>query len=309
MASVFMAEDAQLRRAVALKVMHSPMAADAEWARRFHQEATTVARLSHHRIVQVLDSGTQDGQEFLVMEFLDRGSFGRILQANGGRLDPRTVACVALQAAEGLAAAHEAGVVHRDVKPDNILLNRQGTAKVADFGISRIQNDISHTQAGQAMGSPQYMAPEQIEGGELGGWTDVFALGGLIHGSIAGSLPFQAETVHAMLMKIVTADPPDLRTLEPSCPRVLADLVRTMLRKRGRDRPTMEDVARSLRSWLASHEILDAAEYLRTTLHFPQTTPLGGSTTAVTPRLRRRPGWRGWMDRLRKAARTLVGEE
>lgn len=307
MACVYMAEDPTLRRAVALKVMRESMATSADWARRFHQEATTVARLCHNQIVQVHDSGTQDGSEFLVMEFQDRGSFGKILQTHG-TLDPLLASCVVMQAAEGLAAAHEAGVVHRDVKPDNILLSRQGVAKVADFGIARIQNDASHTQAGTAMGSPQFMAPEQIEGGELSGKTDVFALGGVLYKAISGVHPFEAEHVHATMWRITSQEPRELRALVPSCSRTLSDLVKAMHAKNPAKRPSMEEVVQRLRAWIAEQGVLSASDHLRASLGFPAANALSGSTTTSLARPRRR-GLAGVLDRVRRAIRALASSD
>jgi serine/threonine protein kinase len=307
MACVYMAEDPTLRRAVALKVMRESMATSADWARRFHQEATTVARLCHNQIVQVHDSGTQDGSEFLVMEFQDRGSFGKILQTHG-KLDPVLATCVVQQAAEGLAAAHEAGVVHRDVKPDNILLSRQGVAKVADFGIARIQNDVSHTQAGTAMGSPQFMAPEQIEGGELSGKTDVFALGGVLYKAVSGEHPFEAEHLHGTMWRITSQEPRELRALVPSCSRTLSDLVKAMHAKQPAKRPSMEEVVQRLRTWLAEQGVLSASEHLRSSLGFPAANALSGSTTTSLSRPRRR-GLSGFLDRLRRAMKALASSD
>lgn len=304
MACVYMAEDPALHRAVALKVMRGTMAENPEWIRRFRQEATTVARLGHGQIVQVHDSGTQNGSEFLVMEFLDRGSFGRILEGHGGRIAPDLASCVVLQAAEGLAAAHEAGVVHRDVKPDNILLSRQGVAKVADFGIARLLHDISRTQAGTAMGSPQYMAPEQIEGGEITCRTDVFALGGVLYKAIAGVLPFEAESIHATMWRITSHEPTELRLAAPNCPRILSDLVKAMLRKDAAKRPSMEDAAHELRAWLSSQGILQPAEHLRHTLGFPQANPVGGGgTTLARTRTKAKTGI---VMRIKRAFQALV---
>lgn len=306
MACVYMAEDPTLRRAVALKVMRGPMAENPEWIRRFRQEATTVARLSHGQIVQVHDSGTQDGSEFLVMEFQDRGSFGRILEGNGGRIAPDLAACVVLQAAEGLAAAHEAGVIHRDVKPDNILLSRQGVAKVADFGIARLLCDASMTQAGTAMGSPQFMAPEQIDGGDITGRTDVFALGSVLYKAVSGALPFEGESVHATLWRIASHEPAELRQAVAECPRTLSDLARSMLRKEPAKRPGMDEVAVRLREWLSTQGILNPAEHLRHRLGFPQANPVsgGGPTTAARARSKT-----GIVERMRRALRALVSAD
>jgi serine/threonine-protein kinase len=309
MAVVHMAEDPTLRRAVALKVMRGPMADDPEWKRRFHQEATTVARLGHHQIVQLYDSGSEAGTEYLVMEFLDRGSLSRLLQSQNERLDPVLAACVVVQAAEGLAAAHEAGVVHRDVKPDNILFSRQGLAKVADFGIARLQNDISHTRAGTAMGSPQFMAPEQIDGGEITGKTDVFALGGVLYRTLAGEIPFQADNMHAMLLRVISAEPRELRAMRPDCPKAISDLCKSMLRKEPAKRPSMDEVARQLRAWLSTHGVLHPADHLRQSLGFPQAVAVSGGTTSVMAGSVRRKGLAGLLDRARKALNALLGKD
>ena len=282
MAQVHLAEDPALHRCVALKVIRSMLAVKDDWIRRFHQEATTVARLGNPHVVQVFDLGSQDGQEFLVMEFLDRGSLEKVLSKAGGRLSPTVAACVAVQAAEGLRAAHEAGVVHRDVKPDNLLLSREGVVKVADFGIARLQGEVSRTQTGTAMGSPQFMAPEQIEGKVLSGKADVFALAGVLHLAISGHHPFEAEQTHALMWKIVSQEAPELCRAVPDCPKELSRLVRVMHARDPEKRPDMAEVVRQLRVFLAESGILDPAEHLRTELGFPQTPRPDGQGASTT---------------------------
>ena len=303
MAQVHLAEDPSLHRCVALKVIRPNLSMRSDWIRRFHQEATTVARLGNPHVIQVYDLGNQDGQEFLVMEFLDRGSLEKILAKQGGKLDPVCAACVAVQAAEGLRAAHEAGVVHRDVKPDNLLVSREGVVKVADFGIARLQDEISKTQTGTALGSPQFMAPEQIEGTPLSGKADVFALAGVMHLMLAGTHPFQAEQAHALMWRIVSQDAPDLRTLDPSLPEDLTDIVKLMHARDLEIRPVMGEVVHSLRMWLALHGVLDPILHLRTALGFPNAPRMdaqGLPTTQVMllqkrkPK-RRLPRWALWV--------------
>src|ERR1035437_1366670 len=280
MAEVHMAEDSLLHRCVAIKTLRSAGLRNPDLVLSFHQEATTVSRLGHANIVQVFDLGACADGDYLVMEFLDRGSVSHIVAGAGGRLDPVCAACVAVQAAEGLAAAHEAGVVHRDVKPDNLLVSRQGVVKVADFGIARLQSDVSRTEPGTALGSPHYMAPEQVEGEVPSGRTDVFALASVLHFLIAGTPAFEAENAIGLMWRIAKHDAPDLRAAAPSCPRLLSDLVCAMHARDAKKRPDMTEVADRLRPWLAEQGILHPAEHLRQTLGFPLTAPIasGAST-------------------------------
>jgi serine/threonine-protein kinase len=207
-------------------------------------------------------------------------------------LDALCTACVGVQAAEGLRAAHEAGVIHRDVKPDNLLLSREGIVKVADFGIARLQDEISRTQTGTALGSPQFMAPEQVEGKALTGKADVFALAGVLHFCLTGRHPFEAEQAHALMWKIVSQDAPSLAEHAPECPEDLAGIVQAMHRRNPEKRPAMDEVVRQLRAWLAEQGILDPTEYLRTTLGFPQAARMDAPQTGTTQivRLKTKPG-------------------
>ena len=284
MARVFLAEDPFLHRCVALKVMRSGITVTPDWVQRFHSEASNVARLGNPHIVQVHDMGNQDGNEFLVMEFQDRGSIESLVLRHGGAIDALSAACVAVQAAEGLRAAHEAGVVHRDVKPDNILVSRQGVVKVADFGIARLQGDASLTQAGTALGSPLYMSPEQVEGVPLNGLSDVFSLASSIFRILAGRPPFEAEHVHGIMWRIASQDAPELRSAVPGMSRAFSDLVRRMHSRQINKRPSMEEAAHDLRKALAEQGVLDPADHLRHALGFPQATtltPAAGSTKAT----------------------------
>jgi len=281
MAEVHMAEDSLLHRCVAVKTLHASGLRNPDLVQRFQQEATTVSRLGHANIVQVFDLGARADGDYLVMEFLDRGSISRIVAGTGGRLDPVCAVCVAVQAAEGLAAAHEAGVVHRDVKPDNLLVSRQGVVKVADFGIARLQSDVSRTEPGTTLGSPHYMAPEQVEGEIPTGRTDVFALASVLHFLVAGTPAFEAENAIGLMWRIAKHDAPDLRARVASCPRPLSDLVHAMHLREAGKRPEMSEVADRLRAWLAEQGILHPAEHLRQTLGFPLTSPIasGANTT------------------------------
>ena len=284
MAKVYLAEDPVLHRCVALKVMREGIAVRLDWIQRFHSEASNVARLGNPHIVQVHDMGNQEGLEFIVMEFQDRGSIEGLCTRNGDQLDPLCAASIAVQSAEGLRAAHAAGVIHRDVKPDNLLISRQGIVKVADFGIARLQGDASLTQAGTAMGSPLYMSPEQVEGATLSGKSDVYSLASSIYRMAAGHPPVEAEHVHGIMWRIASQDAPELRAANSDIPKGLSDLVKRMHIRAADKRPAMEEAAHDLRQWLASQGVLDPAEHLRNELGFPQAStlrPTGAPGTAT----------------------------
>lgn len=274
MAQVHLSEDPVLHRCVALKVLRRGLAVKPDWIRRFHSEAANVARLGNPHIVQVHDMGNEEGCEFLVMEFQDRGSIEALAVRHGGSLDPVCVACVGVQAADGLRAAHDAGVIHRDVKPDNLLISREGIVKVADFGIARLQGDVSLTQAGSAIGSPLYMSPEQVEGATLTARSDVYSLASTLFRLAAGHPPVEAEHVHGILWRIASQDAPELRMAAAHVPKPLSDLVRRMHARSALKRPTMQQASHELREWLVGKGVLDPAEHLRRALGFPQPSAL-----------------------------------
>lgn len=253
MAAVHLAEDPVLRRTVAVKVLRPDLGTQPDWVRRFHDEATTIARLGNPHVVQVFDFGREAAEDYLVMEFVEGISLSELIAQKGGRLDPVTVAAIACQAADGLRAAHEAGIIHRDIKPDNILIRRDGTVKIADFGIARILEEVSRTMTGSVFGSPLFMAPEQVEGKNPSGAIDVFALAGVMFRSAAGRHPFEAEHVHAVMWRIVQEDAPRLSEAMPGIPEELDSLVAGMHSRDPSARPRAGEISRRLRQFLA-HE-------------------------------------------------------
>jgi serine/threonine protein kinase len=263
MASVYLAEDPVLRRAVALKKLKRELGAQPDWVRRFHGEATSVARLGNPHVVQVFDLGRDHEEDFLVMELVEGISLGSLLERHEGPLSPDAAAAIAFQAASGLAAAHEAAVVHRDVKPDNLLIRRDGTVKVADFGIARLTEEISRTLTGTVMGSPLYMAPEQIEGKTPTGALDVFALGGLLYRMLTGRTPFEADHAHAVMWRIVSEAHVPLSQAVPGIEPALADFVDLLLRKDPLQRPSAAEAVRTLRQFLSAGGVGDPVEFVR----------------------------------------------
>lgn len=202
MATVFQARDEVLERDVAMKLLHSHLAADPTFLDRFLREARAAAALSHPNVVSVYDWGEDGGgQAYLVMEFVDGPSLRDLLRSRN-RLTPAEVAAVLVPAAAGVAAAHARGLVHRDVKPENILISRDGSVKVTDFGLARAAATTTHTFApGAIVGSPHYLAPESVRDEPSDARTDVYALGVVLYECLVGRPPFEAESPVATALR------------------------------------------------------------------------------------------------------------
>lgn len=239
MADVFRADDERLRRPVALKLLRVQAASETD-RERFAAEAHTLARLDHPAVVTLLDAGLEDDQPWLAMQLVEGATLGS--RFADGAVSPADVAEIGRQVAEGLAYAHACGVVHRDIKPGNILLAPGGRALIADFGIAHLLDGTTrHTAVGQAIGSPAYLAPEQASSGELSGATDVYSLGLLLLEALTGDRPFRGtatEMVYARLQ-----GPPDIPA---DLPLGWARLLRAMTSVAPADRPTAEEVATAL---------------------------------------------------------------
>src|ERR671931_2227433 len=201
MSSVYKARDSLLERNVALKVLHEQYNADEDFVERFKREARSVAQLQHPNIVTVIDRGEEEGKQYIVFEYVD-GENLKELVVRKGRLEIPEALEIALEIARGLAFAHEHGLVHRDVKPQNVLLNGDGRAKVTDFGIAR-SLDVEHgvTQTGTVLGTSNYIAPEQASGNPVGPRTDVYSLGVVLFELLTGEVPFPGESFVAVAMK------------------------------------------------------------------------------------------------------------
>jgi eukaryotic-like serine/threonine-protein kinase len=219
MAEVFLAHDDILDRDVALKVMSGRYAGDDEFVERFRREAQSAAALSHPNIVSIFDRGeADDGTYYIAMEYLPGGTLkDRILRR--GAFAPRTAAAVALQIAEALRAAHERDVIHRDIKPHNILITATGDVKVTDFGIARATSSSTMTRTGHILGTAHYISPEQAMGEPVGPASDLYSLGVVLYEMLTGEMPFDADTPLGIAMKhvnghlvppqILNADIPD----------------------------------------------------------------------------------------------------
>ncbi|MGE5304793.1 MAG: protein kinase domain-containing protein [Alphaproteobacteria bacterium] len=259
MGTVYLAEQIAINRNVALKILHPDYANDPEFVKRFRQEARLAASLSHHNIVTIFDFDQgDDGSLYIVMEYVAGTSLSTVIK--NGLLDVPTAVRLAIQIAEGLRAAHAAGVIHRDIKPENIMVLPGDEIKLMDFGIARLSNvegATRLTRSGMIVGTPTYMAPEQIEGGEVGEATDIYAFGVLLYEMLSGHVPFSAPTPGAVLIKHLTETALPLRKLRNDVPAALEKIVKQALEKEpGRRQRSMGEVV----DLLAKAQSVTAAE-------------------------------------------------
>jgi serine/threonine-protein kinase len=253
MSSVYRAHDRLLERTVALKVLHERFLSDEEHVERFKHEARAVAQLSHPNIVTVIDRGQRDGHHFIVFEYVDGENLKELVLREAPLAEGDAVRLV-LQIAGALAFAHQNGLVHRDVKPQNVLLPEDGEVKVTDFGIAR-SLDVQGggiTQTGTVMGTSDYIAPEQARGGKATAQTDVYALGIVLYELLTGEVPFTGDNFVAVAMRHINEPVPSVRELRPDVSPRLDAAVRRALAKSPRDRfPSMDAFAAELQASLA----------------------------------------------------------
>ena len=236
MARVYLAQDAVLARDVALKVLRDQYAENEEFIERFRREATSAASLSHPHIVQVYDRGrSADGSYYMTMEYLPGGTLKRRILREGA-LPPHEAAGLALQIAGALGLAHERGVIHRDVKPQNILLTNAGNAKVGDFGIARASTATALSGTSMILGTVGYMSPEQAMGERVGPASDLYSLGVVLYEMLTGALPYDAETPIGIAMKHINETPKPPKETNPNVPEGLNIVTAKLLSKHPEDR-------------------------------------------------------------------------
>jgi eukaryotic-like serine/threonine-protein kinase len=237
MSTVHLAFDRRLERRVAVKLLAGHLAEDPTFVSRFQREAQAAARLVHPNIVQVFDSGLDErtGQHFIVMEYIEGRSGAEILRDEGW-VEVDEAASIIEQACEGLHYAHRHGVVHRDVKPGNLLRSREGEVKLADFGIAKATEQSSITQVGSVLGTAAYLAPEQARGEEAGPPADLYALGVVAYQLLSGRLPYEAASLTELALKQQQEEPPTLDTLVAAVSPELADTVAIALALDPRER-------------------------------------------------------------------------
>lgn len=251
MADVFTAKDTLLGRQVAIKILHSQFSSDQAFVKRFRREAQAAANLSHPNIVSIYDWGESDQTYFIVMELVDGRSLRDVLKSEGALL-PRRAVEIAAEVATALGVAHQGGLVHRDIKPGNILLTRTGAVKVTDFGIARAWDDSSElTKTGSVIGTATYFSPEQAQGTAADERSDLYSLGVVLYEMLTGRAPFQGDTPVAVAYQHVSTEAPFPSSINPDVPAEVDQVVmRAMHKDPGLRYQTAEELKRDLASVL-----------------------------------------------------------
>jgi predicted Ser/Thr protein kinase len=246
MGKVYKARDPNIDRVVAIKVIHAELVSQSKkFLERFRREAQTAGQITHPNIVTVYDVGLEGTSSYIVMEFLD----GRPLSdAIKGGLMPEHIIDFSIQICDALEYAHSHGLVHRDIKPENIMILPTGQIKITDFGLARLASSPHLTQSGLISGTPSYMAPEQIQGQQLDGRTDIFALGCVMYEMIAGQPPFAGNNIGTVLYRIMNEDPAPSERLDNIAPQMLKSIVlRALSKNRDQRYQTCAEIAQDLR--------------------------------------------------------------
>jgi eukaryotic-like serine/threonine-protein kinase len=224
MATVYAGRDSLLDRPVAIKMLAEKYAGDDSFVERFQREARAAAGLNHRNIVSVYDTGDTDGRHYIVMELVDGETLAEVLKREGP-LSPSRVARIGSSVARALQAAHDQGLVHRDVKPGNVMITPAGDVKVTDFGIARAVSDHTLTETGAVIGTAHYLSPEQVAGKAATPSSDVYSVGAVMYEMLAGQKPFTGETQIAVAMKRLTEDPPPIGSVRKDVPASVARVI------------------------------------------------------------------------------------
>jgi eukaryotic-like serine/threonine-protein kinase len=293
MAEVYLARDQMLDRPVAVKVLFPALATDAGFVERFRREAQSAANLQHANIVSVFDWGEANGTYFIVMEYVEGHTLAEILR-DDGRVHPDRAAEIAADIAAALGFAHRNGVVHRDVKPGNVLVTHDGSVKVADFGIARAISDHSDqnlTKTGSVMGTATYFSPEQARGAPVDPRSDLYSLGCVLYEMTTGQAPFSGESAVAIAYKHVQENPVPPRQIDPALPETLEAITLKCLAKNPANRyPTAQDLRADLRRYL------DGARILAEPVLAPPIDPSATNVMAPTGYDNRTAVAAGWSD-------------
>lgn len=280
MGVVYRAHDPVLHRYVAVKLMSATIARDEQLRDRFLREARSAGSLQHPNIITIYDCGDQEGHLYIAMEYIEGADLAEIIT----RRDPLTLAGkldIIIDVLNGLAYAHQRGIIHRDIKPANIRVTEDGHAKIMDFGIAHV-SESNMTKSGMLVGTPEYMAPEQITGGRVSPASDVFSVGCVLYELLTYTRPFTAETLHAVLYKVVSEEPPPVRQVIPGIPPDIQTVVsRALAKDPGARYPTATEMAAAL---TAARAVLTGAQAAPTVV---RKTPLKTLVPIAVKRRRR----------------------
>ncbi len=266
MGVVYKAEDISLSRVVALKILPSRVTKKPVLVERFKREARAAAQVEHPNIVQVYRVGQEGDQYYIVMQYIKGTNLADKVK-DEGRLDSKTATNMMFNVAQGLSVAHEHGIIHRDIKPDNIMLTEKGEVKLADFGLAReVESDSDISQTGQVLGTPYYMSPEQCDGRPVDGRADIYSLGATFYYLVTGVKPFTGDTPYQVLMKHISEPLIPPREFAPDLPDEVEAIITKMMQKNPADRypsdsALVEDLGKLLKKW----DLLDADFVLPTT--------------------------------------------
>ena len=250
MANVYLANDTILDRKVAIKVLRGDLSNDEKFIRRFKREALSVSNLSHPNIVEVYDVGEEDGNYYIVMEYVEGKTLKQLLQKRGA-LTLTEVIDIMCQLTDGLAHAHEAYIIHRDIKPQNIMIEDNGLVKITDFGIAMALNSTQLTQTNSVMGSVHYLPPEQANGKGSTVKSDIYSLGILMYELLTGSVPFKGDTAVEIALKHMKEKIPSIRKQNPTIPQSVENIVLKATAKNPKNRyDTVRDMYNDLKTAL-----------------------------------------------------------
>ena len=270
MSTVYRAFDQTLERQVAIKLMHREIASDSDQLERFRREARAVAQLSHPHIVGVIDAGEDEGRPYIVFEYVEGETLKERIR-RVGRLPVDEALAYAIEIARALGCAHTRHIVHRDVKPQNVLIDGEGSAKVTDFGIARTLDQEGLTADGRVLGTTDYVSPEQALGHDVNGQSDIYSLGVVLYEMLVGDVPFHGENQVSVAMKHVREDMPDLQSRRPEASATLASVLDRMtdkdLRRRYPDVPSLVadlEEALAIEAARSGHSTGEATAVLRT---------------------------------------------
>lgn len=284
MSAVYRGVDPNLRRAVAIKLIHPHLASDPEFVRRFEEEAAAVAALRHPNIIQVYDFNHDADTYYMVLEFVEGQTLSarlHDLRSAGRRMPLREALALMATVSEAVHSAHERGLIHRDLKPANVMIDSTGRPVLMDFGLAKIVGGSKQTATGAIMGTPAYISPEQVRGDKPDPRTDIYALGIMLFEMVSGQVPFDADSALTLMLKHVNEPPPDIRTLNPDVPENVAQLIEKAIAKNPADRfQTAHALAEALREAVTAPPARLAAS---TGVSAPAPTPPAPSPRRALP--------------------------